>query len=150
MAQTCSVPGCQRGFHCKGFCKLHYRRWYKHGDPQTVLKGGQYDRTGEHNPHWRGGEATRTVRQRNSNLKRYYGITLDEFDTMLAGQGGRCAICHTDDPTGLGRWNQWHVDHCHATDKVRAILCPACNVMIGHANDDPKRLRAAASYLEKR
>lgn len=32
----CSVDGCSRKTHSKGFCASHYKRWSRHGDP---LKG---------------------------------------------------------------------------------------------------------------
>ena len=30
---TCSVEGCERPVSARGWCKSHYARWYKHGDP---------------------------------------------------------------------------------------------------------------------
>ena len=42
-----------------------------------------------------------------------------------------------------------HVDHCHATGRIRALLCGACNGMLGLAKDKPATLRAAADYIEK-
>src|SRR5260221_680223 len=34
----CSIEGCERQYFAKGFCKLHYDRWYRHGDPLVLLK----------------------------------------------------------------------------------------------------------------
>ena len=31
--KMCSVGGCSSRFDAKGFCKLHYARWRRHGDP---------------------------------------------------------------------------------------------------------------------
>lgn len=33
---TCSVAECERKYYCKGFCKLHYTRSVRHGDPLAV------------------------------------------------------------------------------------------------------------------
>lgn len=82
----------------------------------------------------------------NCQLKRSYGITLQQKADMLAAQGGCCAICGTDSP---GSKKGWHIDHCHDTKKVRGVLCHHCNVAAGASKDDPVRLRAIADYLDR-
>lgn len=82
---------------------------------------------------------------RRHNLKQSYGMTLDEFDQILARQGGHCAICATTEPGG--RHGRFCVDHDHSTGKLRALLCSKCNVGLGHFNDDPDVLVAAIQYL---
>lgn len=84
---------------------------------------------------------------RNQQYKTRYGITLDDYDSMYAEQGGVCAICGTDSPGS--RFNHFHVDHDHDTGKVRQLLCEACNTGLGKFRDNPLLLRLAASYLEK-
>ena len=81
---------------------------------------------------------------KNSGLKKNYGITLEEHAAILRSQGGRCAICRTDNP---GRY--WHTDHCHTTNRVRGILCGSCNSMLGYAKDDPVIMKAAIKYLKR-
>lgn len=83
---------------------------------------------------------------RKSKLKTVYGLTVEDYDQMLANQGGGCAICHTTVPRGMGRFC---VDHCHATGRVRGLLCNECNRGIGALKDDPDRLRGAIAYLEQ-
>jgi len=73
-------------------------------------------------------------------------VTPEQYAALLARQEGRCAICQTDQPGGKG---SWHVDHDHATGGVRGLLCSQCNLMLGHARDDPARLRAALEYLSR-
>jgi Recombination endonuclease VII len=77
-----------------------------------------------------------------------FGVTEAEFDAMLAGQGGKCAICETTDPGVHG----WNLDHDHSfspKDRAghRGVLCRACNLMLGNAKDDPRALQAAIVYL---
>jgi hypothetical protein len=83
---------------------------------------------------------------RRNSLKRLYGISIETFDEMLSAQNSSCAICGTADPGGKG---QFHVDHCHATGEVRALLCSQCNVGLGSFSDNPERLMQAASYLKR-
>lgn len=77
-------------------------------------------------------------------LKRYYGMTQDDYDDLLVQQGGTCAICGGVDESG----RRLSVDHCHTHGTVRALLCGGCNKGIGHFLDNPTLLRIAADYLE--
>ena len=84
-----------------------------------------------------------------SQLKNCYGMTLEQWDGLMARQGGKCAICGHEPDGSLGACdNRLHVDHCHTTGKVRALLCHHCNVLLGQAGDDPVLLRRAAEFLE--
>lgn len=80
------------------------------------------------------------------NLMRNYGITLDQYDLMLASQEGRCAICRSGNPRGNGK--HFAVDHCHSTGKVRGLLCAHCNTVLGKMNDNPDTLLRAVEYLK--
>jgi hypothetical protein len=87
--------------------------------------------------------------QRWYMLKCIYGVDQADFNEMFAAQGGMCAICGTDQPSGDGRIAQWNIDHDHSTGKVRGILCSQCNIGIGQLRDDPDLLRRAIAYLER-
>jgi hypothetical protein len=78
------------------------------------------------------------------HVLRTYGLTPQQYDAMLAAQDGKCAACSD----ALTPGKATHVDHCHATGRVRGILCNGCNTALGHAQDDPSRLRALADYLD--
>lgn len=81
-------------------------------------------------------------------LKSQYDIDHEVYDQMLERQGGVCAICHKPPPE-RANGGVLHVDHDHATRKVRGLLCRRCNPALGAFDDDPGRLRRAAEYLEK-
>jgi hypothetical protein len=79
---------------------------------------------------------------RKNDLLRKRGVTVERFEEMLREQGGRCAICSTDNP-GKNR-SRFMVDHCHSTGKVRGLLCLLCNWHLGRFSDDASQVRAAS------
>ena len=91
------------------------------------------------------------IKQRDSNLKRCYGIGIKEYDILLEQQGGVCAVCGTDDPkgrqSGRGKVKDFYVDHNHDTGEVRGLLCNACNRALGNFQDDPSIIQKAVLYL---
>jgi hypothetical protein len=88
---------------------------------------------------------------KNSDLKRSYGITLAQYEAMLATQGGKCAICkgpeRTRDKDGGPR--RMPVDHDHNTGKVRGLICTHCNRALGMFKDNVEILKAAIAYVER-
>lgn len=70
-----------------------------------------------------------------------YGITEEEYKTILDKQDGKCSICTQD------FIKTPHIDHCHETKKVRGLLCSNCNTMLGLAKDSPQILERAIHYL---
>lgn len=97
---------------------------------------------------WRHENTAHKKRTRVSHLKRKFGLTPEDWDALFISQGRRCANsgCQMDTP---GSKSGWHTDHCHATGKVRGILCQKCNLLLGNANDSIVRLRGAIDYLRK-
>jgi hypothetical protein len=88
--------------------------------------------------------------RRDINLRYNHGISLDEYDSMHAEQGGVCAICGLPETRVFkGRVGKLHVDHNHVTGRLRALLCRACNNGLGSFGDDVERLKAAIAYIER-
>ena len=85
-----------------------------HEDPTRKLKQREYRRKS----------------QRKDHLKYYYGITVEEYNAILARQNGCCRICKRKVKGNLC------VDHDHRTGKVRGLLCRTCNLGCGHLRDD--------------
>ncbi len=83
--------------------------------------------------------------QRKRHLRRWYGLTPGQYDRMFAEQSGACAVCLSP---FAGQKKRPHVDHCHRTGKVRALLCSNCNTALGYARDRPDILRTLADYIE--
>lgn len=92
-------------------------------------------------------------KRREHNLRRRYGVTLEQFEFLLDTQENSCAICGMEFNAELsyrGHDGKPVVDHCHDTGNVRGILCNSCNLIIGHAKDDIGRLEQAIVYLKDR
>jgi hypothetical protein len=79
-------------------------------------------------------------KQRAAERKRLYGVTEEQFQTMLEQQDWECAICTRLLVSPV-------VDHDHSSGKVRGLLCRKCNVAIGLLDDNPGLLMTAAEYL---
>lgn len=100
----------------------------------------------------RGGQ-TRTGK--NAELRRRYGLSIEQYEAMVQRQGGVCAIClqppkpqPMNSRQGRRQYAVLCVDHDHATNQIRALLCNTCNRVLGMLGDNPALLRAAAEYLE--
>lgn len=83
-------------------------------------------------------------------LLRNYGITLADYQRMLLEQKDSCKICGSD---GFVMNTTRHkvklvVDHCHATGRVRGLLCHNCNRALGLLKDNEESLLNAIAYLK--
>lgn len=81
---------------------------------------------------------------RKRNLRKL-GLTFEEYDEMLAGQGGKCLICDATEGNSIG--HRLAVDHCHKTGLIRGLLCKKCNSALGLLGDSHATVARAAAYL---
>jgi hypothetical protein len=85
--------------------------------------------------------------QRQGWLHFKYGMNVADYERMKSRQKGRCAICgKIPKPTPKNR-DGFHVDHDHANNAIRSLLCKHCNWMIANACEDTGILRAGVKYL---
>jgi hypothetical protein len=128
-------------------CKAEQHRQWRAKDPEHVKEWHrEYNQMPER-------KAAHTNRQRHYYYKdpqgrraramREKGLSVDEYDAMLARQNGVCAICGTVCKSGRAL----AVDHDHITGEVRGLLCMNCNRAIGWLNDDPDLIMRAAEYV---
>lgn len=82
--------------------------------------------------------------RRHEQLRRYYKISLVEYEELLEKQGGGCAICGKKESLSA-----MPVDHCHKTNKFRGILCHWCNKGLGQFFDNTDTMLKAVEYLRK-
>ena len=118
-------------------------------------------------------EASRRWFRKDSNarwqhIKARFGMSRDQWFALFEFQGCVCAICGCADPRSKKGWNTDHdhsIEHVlpkgrgrgirRATDDiawqmtVRGILCQPCNIGLGGFDDDPARMRTAATYVER-
>ena len=112
-------------------------------DPEMAKRRAEYMRTyrykGKRNPK-------KPAVNRRQWLKAKYGLTHDQYEEMLAAQGGKCATCDRTRSDQLNR--SLAVDHDHQTGVVRALLCARCNLVLGLVGESQEFLRVLAQYLE--
>lgn len=75
-------------------------------------------------------------RARAKRLLDNYKLTVEQYDAILAYQGGVCYVCHQAEPV---KGRRLSVDHCHTTGLVRGLLCSRCNPIIGKLENAYKR-----------
>lgn len=76
--------------------------------------------------------------------ERKIGVTLEQFTSMIAAQGGVCGACKSPFEADS---RHTHADHDHRTGKFRGVLCRRCNLTLGYASDDIGRLEQLIAYL---
>ncbi len=87
-------------------------------------------------------------RKAHEDYKKYHrlGLTKKQYLIMLDAQKGVCAIClrPPKDKQSLV------IDHNHATEEVRGLLCRNCNRGIGLLGDSIQILENSLNYLRSR
>jgi hypothetical protein len=94
-------------------------------------------------------EEKKRKQQRKASLKFAYHTTPERIEEMKLRQRGLCAICSTP-LDGDSMRGKPVIDHKVESGVIilRGIVHNHCNLIIGHAFENPAVLRAAASYLE--
>ena len=80
-----------------------------------------------------------------------YNISVDALKALYKEQNYRCKICNISEidlSHNNSHRSKLFIDHCHTTGKVRGLLCPDCNSMVGYSKDNPEVLQAGAKYLK--
>lgn len=127
MGPTPRTPTCHpnQKHYGKGLCQPCYRRQWRSYNPDAIAS---YRPTPE--------------QERELRLKYKFGLTLDQYNEMLAAQGGVCAMCGGLDPI-----RNLAVDHDHKTGAIRGLLCGTCNTALGVVE---KYQALATEYLATR
>lgn len=83
---------------------------------------------------------------KNAELKREFGITIDQYNQMLIKQNDCCAICNKHKSLST---KMLAVDHNHKTGQVRELLCHACNTAYGFLNESEDTILKLLTYHKK-
>ena len=127
----------------KAYHKKYHAKWYEENKDKRHAQIAEYEKTKPN--EWR------KAIGRKSNLKLRYNLTPQEYETKLANQDYKCAICGKDANNNIRRdkVEPLYVDHCHKTNTLRDLLCHQCNSFLGHAKDNIEILQKAIDYLHK-
>lgn len=83
-----------------------------------------------------------------SKLRYRYGLLEEEYDSLLAAQGGKCAIC-IKPPGDTPKTKRLHVDHDHGTGRIRGLICLKCNSALAQFGDSLEGVMRAVEYLKQ-
>jgi hypothetical protein len=149
MARVKRMASChpQQPYHAKDLCKECY---CKRGNQIRMLNPEFRKKGCIRSRKWALDNPERAYRlDANKHLKKKYGISLEDYESLHKAQDGLCCICKKPESiTTKKRISRLAVDHCHVTGKIRGLLCFKCNTSIALIEEDPNRLKAIRDYLE--
>ena len=126
----------------KEVCKRYY---YKNHEKELERSRIKTQKTRDADPE-KYNQYMRDYRDKNPEkvrwwwLKSKYGLSREQYEALLASQGGTCALCNS---------RKLVVDHDHETGKVRGLLCSKHNIGLGQFDDSAQELLKAVEYLSK-
>lgn len=85
----------------------------------------------------------RKLYSKDYSLKRLYGITLKQKQSMFDAQNGKCVTCNES----FKNFESVCLDHDHKTGKIRGLLCRGCNNAIGLVKENCDTLDNMIRYL---
>lgn len=88
--------------------------------------------------------------ERNPVRRGRHGLSANEIDYIVAGQGFACAICRrTDRPLQVDHDHRHHPGTYGCKLCIRGMLCATCNGLLRMIADNPQIADAAAAYLRR-
>jgi len=82
------------------------------------------------------------------NTANRYNISR-EYAAELRAKITKCTCDLCESPDVLGNKNDFCIDHCHETGKVRGVLCRNCNLALGYFKDDTGTILKSIKYINK-
>lgn len=146
---------------CKKAAAAYMKQYRTDNKEELEEKARQYKRDNREavavyqKKYYRDNKERADVLNRDAALKRLYGLTEADYDSILEAQDGRCPIClkhHTEFDRRLA------VDHIHDRDAsgvdfnkgvaaaVRGLLCNQCNQAVGKLGDSIDNILRLLAY----
>ena len=117
----------------------YHQKWYQKNKERVLAKSRAYRLA--HKEQYR-------KYSYNYTLKKL-GLTASDYEQMKSAQDNKCFICHkTETVRQNGLLMPLAVDHCHATGRVRKLLCRKCNTCLGLADENTIIFKSMINYLE--
>lgn len=113
-------------------------------NPLTMVRGGGTRKRASRNST----KAKSGLEHKSKYLMETYSITVDQYIAMHKFQNEKCGNSGCDTVLDLMS-SSTHVDHCHATGKVRSLMCNQCNTALGMLKEDDKRISGLSEYVKK-
>lgn len=118
---------------CKSCSNLRRKKWISENKDKELNRRKDY--------YIKNKEQVKLSTEKN-RLKRKYGISKEDYETMYTNQFGSCAICFNMSVKLV-------IDHCHTSGKVRALLCNQCNKGLGCFSENKETIKNAIEYLKQ-
>ncbi len=128
--------------HCRVCWAAKQCEWRKQNPEKTKVYAKTWrarnpQGQAESNKRWN--EKNPEIRKEHS---RAFRLTEDQYHSLCENQDFKCKIC--------GEVKKLFIDHCHATNKLRGLLCQQCNSGLGFFKDKPQFMITAAEYVAKK
>lgn len=134
--------------HCISCQSIKFKTWYSKNKKKVRKNNKKWL---DNNPNfmtsytkqWLKNNPDKVKKNKRNQTLRKYNLTEEEFSKKVIEQNNRCSICNSSFSTTP------HIDHDHATGKVRGLLCKNCNLTLGFVNDNVQILSNMIEYLKR-
>jgi len=136
ICKICKIEKPLDCFYPRGNSKVYFKSYCKECDSERAKAWREKNRE------------QALTNSRAGELRRRYGITIQQYEELLAKQNYCCAICNRNQSVFKTRLA---VDHCHSgpnAGSIRGLLCNNCNHRLIGKHTDGSLLRKMADYVE--
>jgi hypothetical protein len=129
----------------EGMAAYQKERYQKYRDKQLASHKDHYQKNDERikassRQFYANNKESIKQQSRVRRLRVNFGLTIEDYNAMLIAQNHACAICGRNG-------SKLQVDHCHATGRIRGLLCIPCNSFLGRIKDSIDTLEHIKHYL---